>query len=154
MRVWRFDHASRRLLGAVTLGRGDRDPQAPERFLIPGDCTVLAPPENADPARLRFTGVDWQIDAAAPAPAWPELQSEARTALGVIDRLALACFKRGRPWPALWLSYEDALLTIVRASDGDAAAGLPPPPPDPLAGPRQTAAPRPRAKKPALRSED
>lgn len=132
MQVYRFDYATRRLIDVVTLGAGDRDPKDPSRYMLPGDCTEIAPREGIAAAELHFVGGAW-IVAAPPARSWADVQAEARAALLRIDRLALGCFKAGRKWPAAWREYETALGAIVAAPEGDPAVTLPVAPPDPLA---------------------
>ncbi len=66
MRAYRFDYQTRVYLGAVELGDADRDPRDRKAFLIPGDCTLVAPPA-AVPAghQLVFGGSQW---STAPVP--------------------------------------------------------------------------------------
>jgi hypothetical protein len=77
--------------------------------------------------------LDWSGSAPVPLPrttlnAWTELQVRAAEALKASDGVAMRCVKAGMTYPADWAAYDQALRGIVRAADGDAAAGLPPRP--------------------------
>lgn len=125
MRVYRFDRATGDFAGALDLDDGDRDPVNPDRLLIPGDATPIAPPDHAADQVARFDGERWQVCGKSAAALWAERKARAADGLALSDRIALQCFKHGVAFPPEWRAYDAAIMAIAAARDTDPVIDLP-----------------------------
>lgn len=60
MQIYNYD-TSGVYIGAHTLDDSDRDPLNPSEFLIPADCTTVAPPPMLENDGALWGGSEWQI---------------------------------------------------------------------------------------------
>lgn len=94
MIVYQTDHDGL-LMGQITLGDSDRDPMAPDTYLVPGGCVPAPPPEAAVGMQVRWCNGAWTVEpaplAAGDAPTPP-------TTAAVKAEAARRIYASGLPW--------------------------------------------------------
>lgn len=63
MIVYQTNHAGL-LVGQVVLDDSDRDPMAPDTYLLPGGCVLAPPPEAAEGMQARWCDGAWTVEPA------------------------------------------------------------------------------------------